>query len=354
MKHIKGYDTLRAISITFVVITHLGLYSVLPETDFFRTRVYFLLSGSTGVNIFFALSGFLITRILLLERNESGTIKLKNFYVRRFLRLLPPLLIYYTIVFFCMMFKLIAATSTGLIMSFTYLYNFVPVKYYTTELGHTWSLAVEEQFYLIWPFVLLFVFKARKLLTIIGLVVVSCIVLLYYLPTVVINSDTGPVLLSKFYFVKRWFLPAVAPIMIGSAFAIITDAWHEKLSKNVTGNRAMLFVSMVLYLSVLFLPKVLSTMYPIFLAFGVSLFLLWLFYNQDSKICRVLEFQPTVYIGKISYGIYVYHGFFIGTGPSDDLMVKRFPLNLILTIIVTIISYEFIERRVLKLKKHFR
>lgn len=108
------------------------------------------------MNILFTLSGFLITSILLTELKKTGRINVKNFYARRFLRLLPPLVVFYAAIAIFTHEGLIRSSSVSLAYSMFYVYNFVPHIYYTGELGHTWSLALEEQFYIIWPFVILF------------------------------------------------------------------------------------------------------------------------------------------------------------------------------------------------------
>lgn len=354
MKYIKGYDSLRAFSIILVIVTHLGLYDWLPNNQLVKERLFQCISGSTGVMIFFALSGFLITQILLHEKAKTGSISLKNFYIRRFLRLLPPLIVFYLIVVVCMKMKLIPASSVGFLMSFTYTYNFIPNKFYTADLGHTWSLAVEEQFYLFWPIVLLVIHSIKKQLLFTASIIIVCIWLMFFLPDFILNFEGKEARLGDLFKVDRWFMPAIAPIMIGSAFAIIAKSYNSVLQRSFNKNMYLLILSILLYFSALFLPTGALRIYPILLSIGVSLFLLWLLYNQDSGLCNQLEFKPLRYIGRISYGLYVYHGFFIGTGPSDDLLVKQFPLNLVLTVLVSILSFELMEKQILKTKNKFR
>ncbi|MCH8902358.1 MAG: acyltransferase family protein [Bacteroidetes bacterium] len=137
MKFIRGFDSLRGIAISFVLLTHLGLYIYLPDNDLFQIRVWKLISGGTGVQLFFTLSGFLITLIVLAEKSKFSRVNFKNFYARRFLRLLPPLLIFYITIAILMKLGMIQTTAFGLLLSFFYLYNFVPYLHYTRELGHT-------------------------------------------------------------------------------------------------------------------------------------------------------------------------------------------------------------------------
>ena len=223
MKYIKGYDTLRAFSIILVVVSHL-----LPAGyEFYNTRLWIVVSGTTGVQIFFTLSGFLITTILLKEIKEKGKINFKNFFARRFIRLLPPLILFYLIVALFMLNGGIQSTLIGYLLSIFYVYNFVHHDFYTFELGHTWSLAVEEQFYLTWPFILNVFRKINIRYYIVGIILVLCLIGYYILPNLEI---------AKHYHTDRWFFPAVAPIIIGSLFALInyikSDNWKGQFLRN--------------------------------------------------------------------------------------------------------------------------
>lgn len=143
------FDGLRALSIVFVLLLH-ATYGRLH-------------GGFLGVDIFFVLSGYLITTLLVNEMRRTGTISLTAFYVRRAYRILPVL-------FITVALGMIVAPSQSpqqehwLLVSLTAIFfvaNFLPADV-MGNLGHTWSLAVEEQFYLIWPAVLLFSSKANR------------------------------------------------------------------------------------------------------------------------------------------------------------------------------------------------
>jgi len=344
MKYIKGFDALRAFSIILVLLTHIGLYEILPDNNYLKTRGWNLMSGTTGVQLFFTLSGFLITSILLEEKNKNGFINFKNFYIRRFLRLLPPLIVFYLIVAACMQFRLIHTTSIGLICSFFYVYNFVPNQYYTAELGHTWSLAVEEQFYLTWPLVVNFIKNKKTVYFIVTLIILSCIAAVLILPvtTFAVNFRTG-----------YWFIPAVAPIIIGSLFAYLNRNQFQNLNLQILNSNKLLLIAFVLFIFPLYSPLFLLKFAFLSQSVAASLFLIWVLHNQDKKLTNIIDHKVPQYIGKISYGLYVYQGFFLRTGPGGNLSVQQFPLNLALTFLVAIISYEFIEKPVLKLKHKF-
>ncbi|UKN01981.1 acyltransferase [Paracrocinitomix mangrovi] len=341
MKYIKGYDTLRAFSIILVLINHLGVLQFLPETDFYRQRVWLLVSGTTGVQIFFTLSGFLITRILLQELNEHRSIKFVYFYIRRFLRLLPPLIIFYTVVAILMSQNMLRPSAHSFLLSFAYMYNFVPNKLYIPELGHTWSLALEEQYYLIWPFIINFLNK-KLIYVFIALIIMACFAALYIYP--------------QYYFVnhyktERWFIPAVAPVIIGSLAALLINQKDAVFGPYFKQKYASVLVGLLLFLFPLYTPFIKPSF--IVQSIGISLFLVWLLYNQESRLTAILNNKLTSYIGRISYGIYVYQGLFLRTSPGGELWIQKFPQNIILTLLVAILSFELIEKAVLKRKRNF-
>jgi peptidoglycan/LPS O-acetylase OafA/YrhL len=343
MKHIKGFDTLRAFSIVLVLLSHAGLHKYLPENDFFQIRVWGLISGTTGVYVFFALSGFLITRLLLKEKQNSGKIAFLKFYMRRFIRLLPPLLLFYSIIAVLMYFDQLKVDGIGFLYSFFYLYNFVPMNHYWPELVHTWTLALEEQYYLIWPFIISS-FSNKKTIRIISVILILC--------------GMATFLWSKFEFTsnfksERWFLPAVAPILIGSLFAVIiskTDKYQLKYHLNYK----LLLIAILLFLFPIYSPKFMFKLSYLFQSVGISMLLTWILYNQETKLTNLLNNKGLSYIGKISYGIYVYQGLFLRSGPGGELWIQQMPQNIILTLAVAILSFEFLEKPVLKLKNRFR
>lgn len=345
MNYIKGFDTLRALSIILVILTHLGLYTWLPEDTFVKQNVWRLISGATGVQIFFTLSGFLITNILFNEVHKHDNINLRIFYIRRFLRLLPPLVILYSVLFFLMKTGEIKYAPEALLYSIFYLYNFVPMKHYTGELGHTWSLALEEQYYLIWPVILNFI-KSKKVLYALTFIILGlCLyALLHLYPTLSFGAN---------YKTSRWFIPAIAPVMIGSLFAILNHETENALIVRYRQHLLTLAIGITLFCFPLYSSRALLKYSFMIQPFGVSIFLVWIKYNQDSILTRMLDNSLLAYIGKISYGLYVYQGLFLRTGPSGQLWIQQYPQNIILTISTAILSYHLLEKPILSFKKRF-
>ena len=150
-KEIPGLNAMRAAAILLVVFSHQGL----P------------VSGSLGVTMFFVLSGFLITRILLKELNRTGTIGLRNFYKRRAMRIFPAFYLCWVVTTLLLLIQRRPIIWTQAAESFLYLANygraFLPFHQQESfHMGISWSLAVEEQFYLLWPLALLWIFRKGR------------------------------------------------------------------------------------------------------------------------------------------------------------------------------------------------
>ncbi len=340
MQYIKGFDSLRAFSIVLVVVSHLLPFGL----PLFETRFWHLVSGETGVQVFFTLSGFLITSLLINEFRVKGKINFKNFFVRRFIRLLPPLILFYGVIAIFMLQGSIQENWIGFLCSFAYVYNFVHHDYYTVELGHTWSLAVEEQFYLTWPFLIVFLKQFKFLIVAIVFLTICCGFIL---------CTYSSFSFSEKYHVKRWFFPAVAPILIGSLAGLINSFKAVSVDAFFSKKYYFLFIGITLFISPLFLPNLLLPLISILQALGVSIGLIWLFYNQESRTTRVIDNRLFRYLGQISYGIYVYQGFFLRTGPGGELAVQQYPINIMLVLLIAVLSFECYEKPILKLKKRF-
>jgi peptidoglycan/LPS O-acetylase OafA/YrhL len=171
MTYIKQLDSLRAIAVILVVINHW-----VPSSHIINK----LPNGAIGVDIFFVLSGFLISKILFDSRNNVDLITIpksvliKNFYVRRALRIFP---IYYLTIFTLLFFS--KSTGTDIASSFVYFatytsnFYFFNIKDWDGMISHLWSLAVEEQFYLIWPGIIFYTKKKYFIYVISGVILIG-------------------------------------------------------------------------------------------------------------------------------------------------------------------------------------
>ncbi len=304
-----------------------------------------LISGDTGVQIFFTLSGFLITLILLFERKE-GRISLKKFYIRRFLRLIPPLILFYIFVLVLMNFGLIGSNYKGVLYSIFYVYNFVPQEIYSGELAHTWSLSLEEQFYFSWP-LFIYLFRKNKYLISIAILFVLFSFLLVYIYTV-----TPPEIFMPY----RRFIPGIGPIMFGSLSAIIYDSKKILIKEYFIENYKILSILLLIFLYPLYCPIKLINFTFLIHGCVMSIFLIWILANQKNDKINLIDYRVLNYVGKISYGIYVYQGLFLKTGPGgiNRLEIQKFPLNILLVFFMAVWSYEILEKPIIGVRKKFR
>lgn len=344
-RYMPGLDGLRAIAVLAVIAYHLNLQWV-P-------------GGLLGVTMFFVLSGYLITDILLKQLHPSKKLDLKTFFIRRARRLLPA------------MFLMIAVVSLWLLISDTgrllslkgdigsallYISNwyliFHEVSYFesfgpASPFGHLWSLAVEEQFYLLWPLVLLAVirFSPKRgklaLWTLAAAAVSAGTMILLYQPGV------DP---SRVYYGTD---TRAFALLIGAALAIVWPSW--KLSSTLSARSRMLMDAVGTFGFVIILVMINQTNeYDSFLyRGGMVLFSLATavvvaaLAHPASKFANVIGSKVLAWIGVRSYGIYLYHYPIIvlttPTAESGELHPVRAIIQVILTFVLAELSWRFIE-----------
>ena len=347
---IAGFDGIRALAVLSVILTHLHIYEILIQKEWLSREIVRSINGTTGVQAFFILSGFLITYLLIREHRRYGAVSLRNFYIRRTLRIFP---LYFFILFMIVILHIFGNKVTNwhsIFFASIYSYNFIPKEWYTTVLGHTWSLAVEEHFYLIWP--LLFVtlgFKSIKTLQV--LILLAVLSLLIHLS---LNQSEY---LKEHFFVYRWTFIAGINIAYGCFFAILlSDPGLHRKAENLFSSSFSLFFGVAMWLETLWLPHSMSFYGDYIKGLGLALIIVWIYLNQKSLLTSFLEWRPLRYLGTISYGVYMYQGFFLATGPYRDPGQTWPPsqhIGLLLLIIVAPLSWHFFEKPLLRLKSKF-
>lgn len=349
---IRGFDGVRGIAALLVIVTHLHLLSMLEARGYLWPPLRQLFSGTTAVQAFFILSGFLITKLLIQEKQSTGRIAIGRFVMRRTLRIFP---LYFLA---CLLTTLLAfsldfvATGKALLYSFLYVSNFIGTADYSIVLGHTWSLAVEEHFYLIWPIVFSLAYAVRKTRALeLGLLLFAAASLvLHYL---LLKSD-----LANHYFVDRWSFIAGYNIALGCLAALFVARLPRPPSARATQLLALagigaLLVSIALPAGSWFLQNVVSVYVR---ALGLLCLIVWIYCRQDSKVVTLLETPALKYLGKISYGLYMWQGLFLGTGP-ERLPGQVWPpdpwIGALLTALVAPLSYRYFEQPFLRLKHRY-
>jgi peptidoglycan/LPS O-acetylase OafA/YrhL len=207
--YIPSLDGFRAISILLVIVGHFCMRTTNPILRLVSTL------GSYGVFIFFVISGFLITTLLLKEQVNTGSISLKGFYIRRALRILPVAYLFVFVVFLLnLIFKMRLPVGAFLRPLF-FTENFSSHSDFT-PMGHFWSLSVEEQFYLIFPFIISKNLKAYVR------VAVILIVLILILPSIYSRVHLNqPMINAALYFLYVVFGKGISAILIGLLSTLI-------------------------------------------------------------------------------------------------------------------------------------
>ena len=348
--HFKGLNGLRAIAALAVIVCHVNLNLSLFGL---KRLPYYDLAGY-GVTLFFALSGFLITYLLLEERATFGSISLRSFYYRRILRIWP---LYYLNLILCIIILRYSGIPTpGLVYYFVMAAN-VPnmTGHEIFLLGHYWSIGVEEQFYVFWPLV---VSNTRRLgrSLLVFLALFACVKLAAWGVWFWTHGGVGLPRLVVEHF--RFHCMA-----IGGLAAIL---WRQRSDFS---QRALTILFSTPVQLIAWSPVVLAALNRFHVAsiadndlFAVASAVLILNVSCNPRSIVSLENRFFDYLGRISYGIYVYHGpviFFAGlmlhhlAVPGKWKLVLAYVVVILMSIVVAGLSYEYFEKRFIDLKKRF-
>ena len=358
LSHQRSLDGVRGIAVLSVVMAHAQALifgrPLLGWLDFS--------GGFLGVDIFFVLSGFLITSLLLQEHETTGTIGLRNFYIRRALRLLPALvlllaamLIYSRVVLSAEIARQTLRFAGVVILYITNWARAFEWIQGSDLLGHLWSLAVEEQFYILWPPLLLILLRLRiprraLVILIAGLIVLVAIRRMDLL-------IQGGITQGRIYLGSD---TRADSLLVGCLVAIL-HGWRMLPDGKLF--RVLLRTATVIALPVLFIyffDAFAIRSYTFFtigltvVAFAVGVVILQAMQSPPNALLFVLENGFLVYVGKISYGLYLWHFFAIEItlGLSVGNLTKLL-LSLSALFGIAAASFYCIERPFLNLKKRF-
>ena len=344
-RYMPGIDGLRAIAVIGVILYHLNI-------PWFQ-------GGFSGVTVFFVLSGYLITDILIDEWKKNNKIDYLRFMIRRFRRLAPALLALIFLVALWVIFtnhpsfeKLRTDFLPSLLYVTNWWYIFHDVSYFdrfgpASPLTHIWSLGIEEQFYLIWPILLIlgFTFIKRKrfrvLAILVGVVISAWLMAFLYVP----GEDP-----SRVYYGTD---TRAFSLLLGAALAFVWPS--QRLSKTVPRQASWVLESVgiagLLLIIILFMN---TSEFDSFHYQGGMLVLSLIttlvvaaFAHPASKLGKWLSIKPIRWVGVRSYGIYLWHyPIIILTTPivnTDGIDVWRIILQIVATLIISALSYRFVE-----------
>jgi peptidoglycan/LPS O-acetylase OafA/YrhL len=337
---ILSLDGLRAISILLVIFSHVIFTknSIVPLGISFR---WLDPLGLLGVRVFFVLSGYLITKILLKELEENKHINLSKFYFRRSLRIFLP---YYSFIFALILMQIpgwIHLTPGDILHALTYTVDYYPQRAW--DIGHGWSLSVEEQFYLIWPAILLLLGRKRGLRVAFAFFLLAPLIRLYY-----------------YYFfpsMVRWeisyrFDTSADAIAIGCLLAGNLE-WlqGQPLFKRFINSKLFILVPII----VLFANE-LNPIQKKYLVLGITtdnigiaLCVAWAITCSTNKIVQLLSARPMVFLGQMSYSIYLWQQIFLN--PQSSAFLTSFPVNLLMVTVVSLLAHFLIERPSFKIRR---
>ena len=339
MKRLPSLDGLRAVSVILVLLFHAVL-----SKDFPAQLKPFAKFGDVGVTIFFVISGFLITYLLLTEHENNGKINLKSFYIRRAFRILPVFLLYTGFIVIWKNFENIFVTTSNLLHVVTFTVNFDVKKSWFT--GHFWSLSIEEQFYLFLPALLVF-YRKRVIPIIACILVYSCI-------TRVISYKFAPLgnyFLAPFFdYADALFIGVLAGIYYQKNPAIVN---YKIFSNVIIQLFAVILIALFKYTAGTGHLAIISLPFGNTIISLCIIFLIISSINPENKILyKVLNSKPFVHIGILSYSIYVWQEFFF-VGEFMPFW-RMFPFNMVCIYFVSLCSYYLWEQPFLKMRRSFK
>lgn len=327
--------------------------------------------GQLGIILFFVLSGFLITYLLLEEQRRSGTISIKDFYIRRILRIWP---VYYLVVLLSLFvfpgisFLDIPGFTEHMPEGFLYkciaYLTFLPnVAYAVYEhipyATQTWSVGVEEQFYLIWPVLMHWALKKKKVMPmLLGTIAVYLAIKTAFVVNYI--QSPGDVVAEKAWlFVDHFSIDCMAIGGIGAYLLF----YNKKKALNILFNK---YLQAALYI-ILAIITVKGWVLPWYNKEWYALIFMVLVLNlaANNKSLVTLEFKPLNYLGKISYGLYMYHNLVLTVVLKIIMMYNLADLGnawvniafhivaLALTVVVSGVSYEYFEKWFLAAKTRY-
>lgn len=340
---IRSLDGLRGIAIALVIAGHGGEAAGWGEHPWWLAPAF---NASFGVRLFFVLSGFLITRLLIRESEKFGRISLQAFYARRCLRIFPAFYSYLAFIGILAAAGIIEVSWQQMAAAATYSWNYLP-RWYSGGpaegawfLGHLWTLSLEEQFYLLWPPVVVFLGwrHARWMAVFIPLL----------LPLIRVTSYFG--FPSHRGQLGMMFHTAIDSILIGCAFAL----WEQPIRDWLSRRSALLPFALVFPFLISPCIGALFRPYYVTVGFGMDAVCagaLILYSMAPGRLATALSWSPLVATGTLSYSLYLWQQPFLTT--FNQTATGQFPWNLLAIVLFALASFHLIESPVMRLKGRF-
>jgi peptidoglycan/LPS O-acetylase OafA/YrhL len=339
-RHLPQLDGFRGLAVLMVVVGHWFHYGIRKGI----LQGLGIVLEDLGVFLFFVLSGFLITSLLLRERTDSGGISLRKFYIRRALRLGPALLLFLAAVVMLMSVRaIIDIPRYEVVASLFYGRNFFGKS---NSLAHLWSLSLEEQFYLCWPLLFSVLPLRRSFSTIAVITGVIAIWRGVAMHFHLLESNAGV------YYMRPYF--RFDSILIGAclALAVVSNEkyfeWVRTAARNIP--------AVLLWVLLLTWSAMVSLSNPVYLtvqSIVIVMLLAQIIAGASASSVALFEWPVLTYLGKISYSLYLWQQLFLVTKEPSWGALRQFPMNLAIPLALSVVSFHFIEAPALRLKERF-
>jgi len=339
---LAGLDSLRAIAALLVVISHFGIPFV---------------SGGAGVLMFFVLSGFLITWLLLRENDEIGTVSLRNFYMRRSLRIFPAFYCYAAV-----LFAVVLIRHTTIVWPQAFAALFYVNNYYqalkgdpNTGFSHTWSLAVEEQFYVLWPLTFLLLRQNYRRMS--QVLVAAILVIWVYRAALVFLFDVHEGYIYEAFDTRADHLLIGCLLAVALRIGLVPQFWNwisvrSWVALLIAGLLALSSAAEFIYGPV-YRDRISFIVTPLLTAVWIT----QLIALRGAPLWSWTSWGWVRYLGRISYSIYLYQQLTVAVPkkllPGQPIVVQL-AATIALTVAVASVSHFFVERPFLRLKTRFQ
>jgi peptidoglycan/LPS O-acetylase OafA/YrhL len=342
--YLPTLDGWRAIAIAAVLLDHVA-------SGFHRQASWhpLLQTGANGVSLFFAISGFLICSRLLEEEQLFGSISLKGFYIRRACRILPAAFTYLLVLALLAAGAVVVVTPLEWWSCVLFFRNYLPPVWIRAGWGgytiHYWSLAIEEHFYLLWPALLAFSGRVRARYLATGLATAVAVWRTWdfhhqwlnrYLPDLLFPSRTDV---------------RLDGLLLGclAALVLAEPRWRAWMERRF--NTGVFWVFAIAYVLFQVVPR--RHIYSIWESMLLAALVAGTVLRPAGIVGRLLENPAMKWVGRLSYSLYLWQELFLIPGASYPLsLLQRFPLNLGMVFLMAALSYELVERPMIRLGHH--
>lgn len=346
---------LRCLAVMMVVLGH-AQNSLEGGYSGWLSPLKFFSNGSQGVLIFFVLSGFLITSILQAEFKKYGRIDLLDFYARRSIRIWPAFYFYILVIFVLSTFGFLAVGPQQFAAAALHIWNYSEAIGLVSNssiypdgawyLGHLWSLSLEEQFYWVWPPILIFTLYSKNKYTLLALIVLVPIIrILTYFATPSLRGQLGMMLHT-----------GVDPILIGCYAALVQESAKAFLIRSRFSGALVSIVFIVLFFVCPMLTEHFkggwsATFGKTIEAALAAIIIIAISCMKEFWLSRLLRAKVPVFLGTISFSLYLWQQLFTG---NSFVWALEFPFNIVQAIAAAALSYWVIEKPFFALKKKFK